>query len=1174
MLNTLPSLGVFEHLRHESVSVDARTAPPWENEVFVLNGCDRADLVRRAEELEQWIASRDVVLKDLAYTLNCVQPWDSHRLSLVAGTTEELSARLRRAIERLNDERCQQIKDSHGIYYFARPLHRQGKLALLFPGEGAQYLNMLADLLPHFPEIKQHFDRCDRISLAAGRQSDPISNSIFVSDVVSPQERLAADRNLWRLGNAVASILISEWALFLFLENLGVRADAFGGHSAGEFSALLAAGSLEPDDFFIEQLFALSHVLQKQEDDGQLAEAALVAVAAGRDKVAAAIAACDKSVTIAMDNCPHQTVAAGPPDAVAQVEQLLQSRGLACERLPFRRPYHTPLFEPLLGPIRQMYERVTIASWRTPVYSCTTGQLFPTEPTALRQLAVAHWASPVEFVRMAEAMYADGVRIFVEAGPRGNLTAFLEDIFRGRTAAAAAVNVARRGGISQISHMVAQLVAHHVPLKVEYLYRRRQPNEVCWQRPRLSDTHRFASTSTSAGTDEAAQHDDDALLPPRETALLQYLNVMEQFLETERIVFEQYLSGTRGTPSANGVNRSPNTDVMDFRTSLNGLEALLPPIDAEASASQARPQILAAAHTLPMIGQIIEHDPGVALVLRRRVELDEDRYARDHTLGGRHASALDANHHGQPVMPMAFSMEMMAEAARLLVSKPLFLGMRRVRLHRWIPLDEEPVLLEIRAKVLIDSPGHVAVEVYDLGNRVLPGNTEAPAVEGTIVFGDRYQDPPTVEPFELSNETVCRFSPAQLYDAERRMFHGPMFQAVCSTDRQGDEGIEGHLLALPHTHLFASTQSPQLLTDPLLIDASTHLLGCWHLSRPDQTGRVVFPYELGTVDVFGPRPSAGSRVLCRVRILKSSSRQVSHRIELFAPEGTLWCVLNPAEYWRFYWPSEYVDYFRHKERFLLAHPWPEVKQVWPEADRASASCMQLTAPEDLRQPVKRAAIARVSLCPKEWDEFRALPGPDQHKIEWLFGRIAQKDAVRQLWLGRRSQALFPADIEIFDSAQKCSVARLRSVAANDLEPFVCAAHSSGIFAALASFDCPVGIAMRSVSREDSTPCTALLEESEIALLVGLPGDQSEWVLRACCAKEAASKALFGHTDALGELKVSCVKSDNGQVEIHAPKTAAVARCRPIVQPLLAYTMRFQSTIVATTLVRGNNNDLQ
>src|SRR2546423_15621981 len=153
--------------------------------------------------------------------------------------------------------------------------------------------------------------------------------------------------------------------------------------------------------------------MQRQEDEAGGPGVALLAVGAGKSTVVGVAAAVSGgAVVVAMDNCPHQCVAVGPTHLVAAVEAALAERGVICERLPFRRPYHTPLFEPWMGPFRELFAGVPFEVPHTPVYCCSTGRLFPDDPAAIRELAVNHWVSPVEFARMVEAMYADGVRAF------------------------------------------------------------------------------------------------------------------------------------------------------------------------------------------------------------------------------------------------------------------------------------------------------------------------------------------------------------------------------------------------------------------------------------------------------------------------------------------------------------------------------------------------------------------------------------------------------------------------------------------------------------------------------------------------------------------------------------------------------------------------------------------
>jgi malonyl CoA-acyl carrier protein transacylase len=970
----------------------------WESEVFVLRGDDRAELRQRVQALADFLTRQpSIELKDLAFTLNTALAPGGSRLAVVAESTADLQARLGRAAQRLADPRCKQIKDARGIYFFEEPLHPQGKLAFLFPGEGGQYLNMLRDLIPYFPEVQAHFDQCDRLSLRGGRPH-PISTAILIPDEATPEERARAERELWRLNNAIAAILIADWSVYLLLRNLGLQPDAIASHSAGEFSAVTAAGCVEHNDALLEKLFRLGEVLRAQEDDGSMTEFALLAAGTNRRTATEVIARTGDEVQLAMDNCPHQTVLAGQPDRMAAVEAELKAGGIVCERLPFSRPYHTPLFEPFLEPVARMYESLSVRPPHTPIYSCITGQLFPDDPEAIRRLSIEQWARPVEFARMIETMYADGVRLFVECGPRGNLTSFVQDILRGRSCEAVAANVAHRSGLTQLNHLAALLAAHHVPLRFEHLYNRRDPRGIAW---------------AASGACERPGGSNRGVYTPRSptaAVMQQYLGVMEQFLDLEREMMEAFLTRRSGA---------------------------------------------AATPVWPLLGEIVRHQPGRELVLRRRMDLAEDLYASDHTLGARNASAFDPAHHGLPFMPMAFSLEMMAEAASLLAPGKLVVGFRRIRLQRWVPFDDEPITVELTARVRPEAPAEVAVEIRDLGNAVCPGNADSPAVTGTVLFGDHYPEPPPTDDFPLTGEEPCRYTAHQLYEGEHRLFHGPLFQALASTDRQGDEGIEGHLQTRPHSGLFRSSSEPNLLLDPLLIDASTHLLGCWHLGRADQSGRVVLPYELGAVTLYGPRPAVGTKIKCRVRIERHTSRQVSHRIDLLAPDGRLWCRLAPAEYWRFYWPLEYVDFFRHKERFLLGKRWPLEANEYGQA-----SCLRVDPPDDLCQTVQRAALARVTLSREEWSRFRLLKVSDRERTAWLFGRIAAKDAIRALWFERHGQRLFPADIELEVGEDGRAVARYRGGVLAEELPRVVFASVPGMSVAAAAFSRDVHLALQ------------------------------------------------------------------------------------------------------------------
>ncbi len=292
-----------------------------------------------------------VSLKDLAATLNVGQRPFAFRVGLVASSTSELRDKLHAAVGRISDPNCKSVRDAKGTYFWAEPLGGAGRLAFLYPGEGSQYPRMLADLCPHFPEVRRRLDVADRIALERGLERLP-SGQLFDADGND-------DTALFGVGTAVNVVLSTQWALHQLLIQLGLRPDAVAGHSSGEFIALAAAGAIEVDRAFEDRLGDLGTVFERLEREGLVPAAALVAVASTREKVEAVCREAGGAVRIAIDNCPHQVVIAGETEEVASVVATLRSAGVICEDLPFQRAYHTPEFAVALDPVRSFS-----ANWR------------------------------------------------------------------------------------------------------------------------------------------------------------------------------------------------------------------------------------------------------------------------------------------------------------------------------------------------------------------------------------------------------------------------------------------------------------------------------------------------------------------------------------------------------------------------------------------------------------------------------------------------------------------------------------------------------------------------------------------------------------------------------------------------------------------------------------------
>ena len=123
---------------------------------------------------------------------------------------------------------------------------------------------------------------------------------------------------------------------------------------------------------------------------------------------------------------------------------------------------------------------------RVPIYSCASRGRMPEHPEAIRELAVAQWTQTVAFRETIEAMHADGLRVFVDVGARGNLAGFVEDTLRGQPSFAVAANLPRRSGLTQLNHLVAATFAQGASLETEYLYARRRPRPIDWNAPEPS----------------------------------------------------------------------------------------------------------------------------------------------------------------------------------------------------------------------------------------------------------------------------------------------------------------------------------------------------------------------------------------------------------------------------------------------------------------------------------------------------------------------------------------------------------------------------------------------------------------------------------------------------------------------------------------------------------------
>ncbi len=1114
-VNAFGFAGVNAHATLEEHAPSATSLAPgamrqWPTEAVLIAAPDRPSLIARIERIIHRLNERPgLAMIDVAFTINGELDLNHPtRLGLTAASPAELVDRLKGVVSTLGDPRKRTIRDGRGVYFVEPKLldGQPGRLAFLFPGEGSQYPGMLAELALHFPEVVGRLDIADRIALELGETTLPSEQLFSASDDDGP--------GLWQTATAVNVVLSAQWAVYQLLLKLGLRPQAVVGHSSGELLALAAAGVLKVDQGLEHALAGLGAIFRDFERSDLIPGARLAAVGAHRDKVESlARELALAGVRVAMDNCPHQVVAAGPPAEIDRLVERLGSLNIPCELLPFERSYHTPDFEAVMPPVAAFFSRLDLRSPTIPIYSCALRGPMSREPETLRRQAVAQWTRSVDFRETILAMHAAGCRVFIDVGARGNLAGFVDDTLRGQPAFAIASSLPRRSGITQLNQLVAAAFAQGAVVDWGFLFARRRPRAIDWdQKPRLATNSielklgfpelTLSQTTASRlanrpGPDRIALEieperplpDDHEILDPIDDALLDYQATMRLFLETQDAVMRSHLASSN--------SHDPDLDPgMPIEFHASG------PLEVE-PAWKPNGLLVTSSSPGPWAGVIVEYEPGVRAVTRYSLDIASDPIARHHTLGGRRTSAIDPELKGLPVVPFAMMAEMAAQAGALVASP----GLRLVRVvdalaRRWVRYEDEPIVLELHAdrrESSDDERIRVAIHNRGIEGREQPGRA---VFEAVVVFAATVPNPPPPAPWSPAGTRPCRFTARSMYD-EGWLFHGPPMQAVARMGRISERSIEGTLQVMPFAPILARGAPDRLHIDVIILDTFTHLLGCWGLDQLADQGDVMFPLSMGELAIFGEPPAPGESVSCRVLIQELEHHRVRASAQIVREDESVWMRIERWLDWRFHWPGRFRDAFRQAHNHLVGEPL-ELAGAPPGACQA----VWLEPPRDMSRPIWRDVLEQTQLGPLELRRHLKAGGPETRRAQRLFGRVAAKESVRRIWRDQGLAPTYPVDLDIHaDHEGRPMVSRVDQTTAP--APAISIAHCEGVAVALAALDpdSRPGIDIERVTLRDRSFESTAFDSSELLLLDRAPTqERADWQTRLWCAKEAAIKS--------------------------------------------------------------------
>ena len=291
-----------------------------------------------------------------------------------------------------------------------------GKVAFVFPGQASQYTGMGKDLAEKYPSARAVFDEADK---ALGFS---ISKICFEG----------TEEDLKLTANTQPAILTVSVAAFRVLGEKGISPDYVAGHSLGEYSALVAAGSLSFADA-VRLVRKRGTYMQEAVPAGQGAMAAILGISPAVVQHACKKAAEGEICSAANLNSPEQTVISGHANAVKRaVEIASQSGAKRAVILPVSAPFHCAMMMPAQEKLENDLQSTQFSDLQIPLVTNVDADSIRKGDEA-RQALVRQVCMPVRWEESMRFLLDEDVRTFIEVGPGRVLTGIMRQIERSVT---------------------------------------------------------------------------------------------------------------------------------------------------------------------------------------------------------------------------------------------------------------------------------------------------------------------------------------------------------------------------------------------------------------------------------------------------------------------------------------------------------------------------------------------------------------------------------------------------------------------------------------------------------------------------------------------------------------------------------------------------------------------
>jgi acyl transferase domain-containing protein len=366
---------------------------PWS--LIVLSAKTKGALEAAAAGLAEHLKRHpEIPLADIAFTSQNGRSAFNYRLSFVCKDSDDACAALR-AMDPSRVFISQTATDDRDVVF-------------LFPGQGAQYVNMAADLYRFEPLFRRTVnDCCDFLSSLV--ETD-LRSILYPAKEQTEKSAELLDQTFI----TQPALFVIEYALAKLWMSWGVRPQAMLGHSVGEYVAACLAGVFSLEDAL--RLVALRGRLIQEAPQGSM-----MAVPLPEKEIEPLLGA---TLSLAAVNAPSLSVVSGPTESVKKLQQRLRIIGIDCQFLRTSHAFHSKMMEPVLEPFARVVSAVQLRAPKIPYISNLSGDWVKEQEATDPGYWVRHLRGTVRFGSGVEELLRGKGKIFLEVGPGRALASF------------------------------------------------------------------------------------------------------------------------------------------------------------------------------------------------------------------------------------------------------------------------------------------------------------------------------------------------------------------------------------------------------------------------------------------------------------------------------------------------------------------------------------------------------------------------------------------------------------------------------------------------------------------------------------------------------------------------------------------------------------------------------